>query len=73
MYSRNRRIGATVLALVISLSISPLLIAGPQRDRSRDRSFREKDPDPIVRVINKVRTIVKRLTGQDDYPVPPIP
>lgn len=73
MYSRNRRIGAAMLALVVSLSIAPLLNAAQKQDRDRGRGFREKEPNPVVRVINNLRGIVKKITGQDEYPVPPLP
>jgi hypothetical protein len=67
------RIGAAMLALVISLSVSPLLNAAPERSRGHDRAFRERERDPIVRVVKKIRDIVRKFTGQDEYPVPPIP
>jgi hypothetical protein len=73
MYSRNRRIGVAMVALVVSLSIAPLLSAAQKRDVDRERGFREKEPNPIVRVINNLRGIVKKIAGHDEYPVPPLP
>ena len=69
----QRRFGVAMLALVISLSFSPLLNAAQERHRDQGRGFREKDRGTIVRVVKKIRNIVKRFTGQDEYPVPPIP
>jgi hypothetical protein len=73
MNSRNRCFGAATLALFVSLSISPLMNAAEGRNAGRGRGYREKDPNPIVRVIKKVRSILNRIAGQDEYPVPPIP
>lgn len=73
MNSRNRRLGAATLALAVSLSLSPVVNAAQGRDGNRDRGFREREPNPIVRIVKTVRTIVNRITGQDEYPVPPRP
>jgi hypothetical protein len=62
------RLGAAALALVLCVSISPVVNAAG-RHRGDDPSFR----DTIVKVILKIRGIFGGVAVNDDFPDPPRP
>ena len=56
------------LALFLCLTLSPVALAAPRRDRERF------DPsEPVVRIVKKVKNFFRGLASQDDYPLPPRP
>jgi hypothetical protein len=65
----RRHLSAGALALIVSLSISPVVFAVQPQRPGDEPEVRER----IVRVIKKISKILHGVTTLDEYPVPPKP
>lgn len=68
MKLKNRRWGATVLALIVCLSVAPISSAKPSESR-----YRLEPPERIVRIVKRIKDFLNRISSQEDLPQPPTP